>query len=190
MRTHLLQWFAWSVFLVASVARTASGVVYELDSQDDWYHVLSGTFLQPGDEVVLAEGVYSSASRLSIRCQGTAEAPILIRAAQGANVVVTRPDALQNVINIEGGQYLTLRGIEVTGGDSGVRIGGNTAGDFARFVTIEECHIHDVGAPAVTCNSSPTYEGMVFRRNEIDHTSGVGERLCLFSSVFCWLWRP
>jgi parallel beta-helix repeat protein len=45
-----------------------------------------------------------------------------------------------------------------------------------KFVTIEAMHIHHVGGVAVSANSpGNTYEGLVFRRNHIHHTSGHGE---------------
>ena len=54
--------------------------------------------------------------------RGTAERPIVIRAAEGATAVLHRPDAGQNTINIVGGQYLVLRGLEITGGSTAIRM--------------------------------------------------------------------
>jgi hypothetical protein len=73
--------------------------------------------LQPGDQLVLAAGTWSVNRLWDIQISGTAEAPIWIVAEPDARVVLTRPDARQNVLNI--GQttpvkYLCLRGVEIT----------------------------------------------------------------------------
>jgi len=160
----------------------ASAKVYQIGPGDDWFRVLSGDHLQPGDEVVLAAGVYRDARRLVIGHRGTVERPVVIRAAEGARAVLHRPDARQNTINIIGAQHLVLRGIEITGGSSGIRMMKSDA-HACRFVTIEAMHIHHTGGVAVTANSpGNAYEGLVFRRNHIHHTSGHGEGFYLGSN--------
>ena len=173
-----------AILLAALVGATpAGGAVYNLTPVDDWFSVLHGSALSPGDEVVLAAGTYSDSRRLSIGHQGTAAEPIIIRAATGAAVTITRPNANQNVINLEGARYLTLRGVEVTGGSTGIRIRENNAGADAKFLTIEDSLIHHVGGPAITANyENQTYEGMIFRRNEIHNTGGHGEGFYLGSN--------
>jgi hypothetical protein len=161
------------VFLSSPV--TAAATVYRLTPEADWFPVLNGDGLQPGDEVVLAAGTYRDGRRLVLGHRGTAQQPILVRAASGARVILHRPDARQNSINIIGSQYLILRGIEITGGSSGIRL---MKSDHAlcKFVTIEGMHIHHIGGVAVTANSpGNAYEGLIFRRNHIHHTSGHGE---------------
>ena len=164
---------------------TASATVYNLTPAHNWFGILSNNRLQPGDEVILAGGVYSDNRKLKMWQQGTAEKPIVIRSADGERAVITRPNANQNVINIEGGQYLTLRGIEVTGGSAGIRLGGGlsgqpNSGDHSKFVTIEDSIIHDVGDTAISANNSgQRYEGMVFRNNEIYNTNDSGEAFYL-----------
>ena len=164
------------VLVAALFARPASSEIINLSTADNWFGVLnSASFLHPGDEVVLAAGTYSDSRRFSLNQVGTAENPIIIRAAEGANVILTRPDAGQNVLNIEGAQYLTVKGIEITGGSAGIRIGksGNTE---AKFITLDGNHIHHTGNAAVTANfSNQTYEGMHFLNNEIHHTGQEGE---------------
>jgi len=151
------------------------GGVRKLSPDGDWFGVLNGSRLKPGDEVVLSAGVYRDRRRLVMGHRGTSERPIVIRAADGARAVLHRPDARQNTINIEGAQYLVLRGLEITGGSSGIRM--SKSGKHAcKFVTIERMHIHHIGGVAVTANhSGNAYEGLVFRRNHIHHTGGHGE---------------
>ena len=93
-----------------------------LSPDGDWFSVLSGPSLNGGDEIILAEGVYTDSRRLQINQRGRAGKPIVIRAADGASVTLKRPDAKQNTINLSG-QYLVIRDIEITGGAAGIRIG-------------------------------------------------------------------
>jgi parallel beta-helix repeat protein len=128
----------------------------------------------------LSAGTYSDSRRLSLSHQGTAEQPIVIRAADGARVTITRPNAEANVVNIEGAQYLVLRGLEITGGSSGIRINESSTGIPAKFITLDGNHIHHVGGVGVTANfPGTTYEGMHFLNNEIHHTAEEGEAFYL-----------
>ncbi|MHC4717473.1 MAG: right-handed parallel beta-helix repeat-containing protein, partial [Planctomycetota bacterium] len=157
--------------------------VINLTPGDNWFDVLNGQGLSPGDEVILAEGVYSNSRRMVMSHMGTEADPILIRAADGAAVTITRPDANQNVVNIHGAEYLTLRGLAITGGSSGMRIGDGGIGRNSAYVTIEYCHIHDTGGNAITANYvGDVNVGHIFRYNEIDHTSGHGEGFYLGSN--------
>ena len=150
--------------------------VYSLSPSDKWFEILNGGGLKPGDEVVLAAGVYSDARRLEMRHVGAEEKPILIRAADaGARPVFKRPDARQNSINMAGCRHLVLRGFDITGGDAGIRIyqdGERQSG----FLTFEYLHVHHIGGVAFTANNDGcVYEKLVFRLNEIHHTGGHGE---------------
>lgn len=98
--------------------------------------------LVPGDELVLQGGSYMLASLFTITSQGTADAPIVIRAKAGEVPVIVQ-SAVQNVINIQGARYLVLRGLTLTGGATGIRLLN------ASFVTVEDCHIHHTNAPGV-----------------------------------------
>ncbi len=158
------------------LASPASAFTFNFSPQSNWLGFFNTpNLLQPGDEIVLSSGTYSTNSRISLGQIGTAENPITIRAAEGANVIITRPNANQNVLNIEGAQYLTLQGLEITGGSAGIRIG-DRSGVQAKFVTLDGNHIHHVGNAAVTANfGGRTYEGMHFLNNEIHHTAAEGE---------------
>ena len=170
--------FLFSLFLPV----LASAKTFQVGPSGNWFGLLHGGGLQPGDEVILKAGTYSNGRMLVLSHVGTAGNPIVIRAAEGARVVFHRPDARQNTFNLAGTQHLKLRGFEITGGSMGIRIykQGNR---MAKYVTLEGLHIHHVGEVAVTCNNvGNTYEGMVFRRNHIHHTSGTGEAFYLGSN--------
>lgn len=113
---------------------------------------------------------------------GTEQKPIVIRAADKARVVFRRPDARQNTFNLAGTQHLMMKGLEITGDSTAIRIY-KQGGRMAKFVTLEALHVHHVGGPAVTCNHKGNlYEGMIFRRNHVHHTGGHGEAFYLGSN--------
>jgi len=122
--------------------------------------------LKPGDELILYGGVYSQNGRRAVTAKGTAEKPIVIRAADGQTPLLTRPaDNIDKHNNIEfvDCAYLTIRGIRLKGGSSGVR--------FIRghHITFENCEIFETGNNALTMNSG-NCDAFVIRKNHIHHT--------------------
>lgn len=133
--------------------------------------------LEPGDRLLVGGGTWSVAPLFVITAQGTPEAPIRIEAREGEHVVLTRPDAYENVLNLGtltpgSVRYLLLRGIEVTGGSAGIRIYGGS------HVWIDRCHIHHTAEAALTANTVDT-DHLYLTRNEIHHTGGYGEGMYL-----------
>ncbi|MGB5694243.1 MAG: right-handed parallel beta-helix repeat-containing protein [Polyangiales bacterium] len=130
--------------------------------------------LGPGDELVLSGGTYNLTERFSFAIAGTDEAPIVIRAGDGETPHLHRPDASQNIIDIDDAQYVTIRGLEFSGGSAGIRI------SRARFLAIEECEVHDTGDVAIRANdSNVTYESLRIVGNHIHHTNNTGEGMYL-----------
>jgi len=128
--------------------------------------VAAATRLQPGDELVLRGGIYSQSCRRAITVNGTAAAPIVIRAAPGERVVLTRPsDTMdtQNNIEIVNSSYLVIRGLAFQGGSSGVRIMGG------HHITLEDCEVFETGNNAVAVNYDNA-DALIFRGNHIHHT--------------------
>ncbi len=165
--------------LLAFSSSAALGETYRVTPQDDWFAVIAGDRLQPGDEVVLAAGTYRDPRRLALQHRGTAAAPIVIRGAAPGTVLFHRPDARQNSFNLEGAQHLQLRDFAITGGAAAIRIG--TDDDKpVRGIVLEGLHLHHLGGVAVTCNQpGAVYEGLTFRQNHIHHTGGHGEAFYL-----------
>lgn len=145
------------------------------DSADGAALVKAIEALKPGDQLVIAAGTYTVNQLWDIQVSGTAEAPIWITAAKDARVILTRPDARQNVLNIGQGRpvsYLCLRGLEIAGGGHGLRLG--QCGD----VWIDQCHIHHNGGPNLSANSADSRR-LHITRNHIHHGSGHGEGMYL-----------
>ena len=137
--------------------------------------VKSVAALQPGDQLVIVAGTYSVGRMWDIGVSGTAEAPIWIVAEEGAQVILTRPDEKQNVLNIgQGGpvHHLCLRGVEITGGSHGLRLG------QCSEVWIDQCHIHHTGEVCLSANSANTRR-LFLTRNHNHHGGGHGEGMYL-----------
>ncbi|AWV89983.1 right-handed parallel beta-helix repeat-containing protein [Bradymonas sediminis] len=129
--------------------------------------------LNPGDELVLADGTYEMSPRFLLTLRGTAEAPIVIRAADGAAPLIHRPNAEQNIWDIDA-EHLHIRGLRFSGGSAGLRF------LHAEDVRVEDCEIFDTNAVALRMNDS----GAHYRRNfiignEIYGTAGHGEGMYL-----------
>ena len=176
--------YLFFLVLVGACLEIASAKTVRITSENrNWFDTLSAPLsLQPGDELVLAAGIYSDHRRLQITQRGTKEKPITIRAAEGAKVVFKRPDSRQNTFNLAGCQHLIIKGFEITGGSAAIRIG-KQGEHLAKFITFEDLHIHHIGGVAITANyPGEIYEGLVFRRNHIHHTGGHGEAFYLGSN--------
>ena len=159
---------ALSAFLAPSASRAQS---VEVGPSDDVEAAINA--LGPGGELILQGGTYTLTSRFGVTVAGTAAAPIVVRAKDGEVPHLNRPAADQNVIDLDSVEYLVFRGLEVSGGSHGIRM------VSARFVTIENCHIHDTGDVALSANSGGDYEGLQILRNHIHHTNNTGEGMYL-----------
>src|SRR5689334_7561998 len=89
--------------LAAGAPRAAVAKTVNIDTTGDLPAAVAA--LAAGDELVLAGGTYSLSSRFSIGVTGASGAPIVIRSKDGETAVITRPDANQNDVNIEGAAY-------------------------------------------------------------------------------------
>lgn len=122
--------------------------------------------LQPGDELAVGPGVWSMRNRFEIFKQGTETEPIRIVGLDPLErPVLTRPDNLQNVVNVgrvEGPptSYLVLRDLELTGGSDLLRI------YDAHHVWIDGCYLHDGEGVGIAANSNDV-SFLHVTRNEI-----------------------
>ena len=73
-----------------------------------------------------------------------------------------------HVVDLDGVSYITIQGIEFSGGNAGIRIG------TADHMFIYDNHIHDTGDVGIPVNSGHT-SYLYFVQNHIHDTGGVGE---------------
>ncbi|MBK9973199.1 MAG: right-handed parallel beta-helix repeat-containing protein [Planctomycetes bacterium] len=136
--------------------------------------------LQPGQSLNIEAGTYSLAGGMTqLDLSGTDKAPIWICAAETkgelAKVVITRPDASQNVLNVGGAapaRFLCLRGLEITGGSHGLRL------HDCEDVWVDRCTFHDTGEVAISANTRNTAR-LFLTRNDISRTAGTAEGMYL-----------
>ncbi|NQT02214.1 MAG: right-handed parallel beta-helix repeat-containing protein, partial [Planctomycetes bacterium] len=151
------------------VHESCLGAVFEIypatvESQEEFETIANS--LKPGDELILHGGIYLQSARRAVTVNGSASKPIIIRAANGQQPMLTRPaDNIDKYNNIEfiDCLYLIVRGIRFRGGSSGVR--------FIRghHITFEGCEIFQTGNNALTMNSGDC-DAFIIRKNHIHHT--------------------
>ena len=129
--------------------------------------------LNPGDELILRGGTYTFNENVTLSANGTAASPIVIRAKDNEQPILTQATNQQNVVEINGASHLIIRGITFTGGSQGIRLINSD------YVTIEQCEVYETGDVAISANSGGTYEGLKLIRNHIHHTNGTGEGMYL-----------
>jgi len=153
------------------VANTASGAVVEITPNDEIRAAIAA--LEPGDELVLTEGVYRLSSRFNIQVVGEQDRPIVIRAKAGEKPIIEMTTSSQNILEVQASRYLILRGLTFRGGSHGIRLMDSD------YITIEDNEIYETGDVGISANSGGTYEGLVIRRNHIHHTNATGEGIYL-----------
>ena len=162
-------------FIVLSallLSTSALAETYEANPPDDIESMIA--MLEPGDELIIHGGMYETTERFSIDIAGTEAMPIIIRAADGESPHIHRPNASQNIIDIDSADWVEIRGIEFSGGSAGVRI------SSARDLTFEGNEIHDTADVALRMNDGgAVYERIVVRNNHIHDTNGTGEGMYL-----------
>jgi hypothetical protein len=133
--------------------------------------------LVAGDTLTFTAGTYTVSSKLSVSFPGTASAPIVVQAASGATVIISRGNANQNIIDIGSGSYFTIRGIRFTGGSKGVRFG--ETGNVNNLL-FENNKVYGTATTAITFNdANRLYTAITLRGNEIYNT-GSSESECLY----------
>jgi Right handed beta helix region len=170
MRTQTLSFMATAFLAPTGLVQAATIHLYPTQSFEQAVESLA-----PGDVLVVHAGDYYGSGRISIMVKGTAEQPVIIRAAENeARPHIRRAGsvAVQNTINIEGATYLTITGLEISsnGGD-GINLNSRPS-----RITLEDLEIHDVD---VGINFRSDMDNILVRRNQIHRTgasgSGTGE---------------
>src|SRR3954447_9810549 len=99
---------------LACCAGAASAYALEIAPGSDFRAAMQG--LHPGDTLILDGGTYSFSGYFELNIAGTAAQPIVIRAQAGQQPVIQNLNAGQNIVNLVGAQFVTLDGIEFSGG--------------------------------------------------------------------------
>jgi hypothetical protein len=147
----------FTTLLIIALSASAPAKVWELRPGEDYRPIIPQ--LEPGDELVLHEGIYEGS--IKIRLSGTAEKPITIR---GHGAGQARP-----VLNFEGGSanlweisgdHLIVRHLEFRSRRSyAIRVG------RAVDITIEDCIFRENGGGDISANTAAV-DGLRILRNQ------------------------
>ncbi len=156
------------LLLASAIGRSAHATVVEITPVDNYRSAMQN--LVAGDTLILHSGSYPLSSFLELVLNGTALAPITIRAAVGENPHIFYVNASQNIVNIRNSSYLIIDGIEFSGGSRGIRL------QASSDITMRNCHVHHTAANAVSANDiGSNYARLIFVHNEIDHAGETAE---------------
>ncbi len=131
--------------------------------------------LEPGDALKIGARTYSIDHLWDVNVSGTAMDPVWIFADKGTKVVITRPDAQQNSMNVGRSKpvsFVCFKGLEFTGGSHGIRL------DACADLWIDACQIHHTAEVGLSANSADT-QRIYLTRNTIHHTGGTAEGMYL-----------
>ena len=130
-----------------SLSLNAQNKTYEIDDPED----LRNVFYQPGDEIILKNGTYTTDERLRFLGSGTKENPVVFRAETPGGVIFTGGPRLtiggekDNNIGVTG-EYLVVDGFHWKGGYGASNfIEFRNGYDYAYHCTIQNCVIDGLG---------------------------------------------
>lgn len=142
MRKIILQLLM--LFSISIVGQTT----YNIDDPEDLRNVI----YQPGDIIILKNGVYDTDERMQFLGSGTAENPVIFRAETPGGVVFTGGPRLtiggetEDGVKIATGEYLVVDGFHWKGGYGASNfIEFRNGQDFAHHSTIQNCAIDGLG---------------------------------------------
>ena len=150
---------------IASPTKTAALRTVNCNTVDQLKAAMADA--QPGDDIVIAAGVYYSTSKVkdgigkfnyfSGLADGTAQNPITLRGASSTNLPILRPavgsDYISPVMGITG-DYWIIKDLEMTNGQRGLIL------DTANYCQIINLNINNIGQ-----------EGLHFRSNSSNNTA-------------------
>jgi hypothetical protein len=162
----------WSALLALTLPIPALAAQVEINPGDDVEAAIAA--LQPGDELILHGGTYTVTERFAISIAGTEALPIVIRAADDEVPVIERPDASENIVDVDFADWVEIRGITFTGGSAGVRL------TMVSNFTFADNEIHGTNDVALRANDGGvTYTNLHIVHNHIHDTNNTGEGMYL-----------
>ena len=180
-----------SIVLWSALANAAS---IEVNPGDDIVNLTQS--LAPGSEIVFNDGTYTIDGVIQWQGVGTADQPIVLRAATGAHPVIETTSGWV-VANIENAQFIEVRGIVFQGSDDYFASGNGFGGlriVNSSDITIADCEIRDVGSTGLGVGGDVT--ALSVTGTQIHHTTngsgisvGCGDASCATAdSVFTGNW--
>ncbi len=152
--------FIVSILLITSGATELKAQkIWEVYPGDNYRTVF--TQLQPGDELVFHEGIYTGSAG-TIRNSGTPEKPIIIRGFGNgeARPVLLLESTGSNLLQINANNlifdFLEFRSKYTYA----IRIGSSAAGDKFENITIKNCLFYESGGGDISANASVAYDNI------------------------------
>lgn len=167
------------------VTSLANGATVNVDPSSSIQTLTSA--LTPGTEVVFADGTYTFTGILDWTGVGTADQPIVLRAADGAHPVLQTSDGWI-VARLRDSAFVTIRGLTFSGTPD-LLAGDSTFGGFyvsnVTEVSITDCVFTNIGGTAVGFDGNNTH--VAFERNEISHTDAGSGLDIGCGDASCWM---
>lgn len=145
--------------------------------------------LRPGDELVLRGGRYLLTAPFVVDVAGTAEAPVTVRAADGEVPRFHRAAGDLDVWTVARAAYLTVSGVELSGGAAGLGVAS------ADHLTLSSVVVHDTAGPGVVAGEPGGRVDLLhLTRVELRDTGGPGLVVgcagggCAASAWVEWSW--
>lgn len=160
----------------------ALAATVEVKPGDDLVNLTAA--LTPGTEIVFSTGTYTLTEGLTWTAPGTADQPIVLRAADGASPILETTGG-GHVVEIIDSTYLEVRGLTLRGG------AGWESGDYegleienSSYILVEDCVIGQVAGTAVELSGDN--HNITLQHNELHDTlDGAGIYTACWDAS-CW----
>lgn len=149
----------WAVSASADIVRIATPETYLMLLQD----------LSPGDKLALSAGIYERGLPVH-HINGAPNNRVIITGPSGGAPAIFRAHSGRNIISIANSSYVTIRNLEISGGNlpvDGVKCEGHA--QWAHHITLENLYLHGHGNNQQTVGIStkcPAW-GWVIRGNRV-----------------------
>lgn len=150
------------LFLTTALSPAALALTVEVSPGDDIATITSS--LAAGDEIVFTDGVYPLTSNITITGAGTADAPIVLRAADGADPVLELSANEEGnwssvVVYMTKASFVEIRGLHLRGGTGwdadGTSFYGITLSETTD-VTLDDLEVSRTGRSSIALSNNNT----------------------------------
>jgi len=132
--------------------------------------------LQAGDTLIVHAGTYTENNRIGISVRATAGLPVIIQKAVGESRPIIRGNlASADTINLDGAQYVTLKGLEITSSFNNFGVNLKYTGGFSpNHITLDDLVIHDIDIAVNMSDPNANYSYITVSNTQIYNTGGGG----------------